>query len=58
VDLDKDFLDVVVDGQGMHIVDLAEAMDDVIGPLVNKTVKVQIVRAANRLRFRDIELEE
>lgn len=58
VDLDKDYLHVVVDGQGVHIVDLAEAMDDVIGPMINKTVKVQILRAANRLRFRDIELEE
>jgi hypothetical protein len=58
VDLEKDFLDVVVDGQGVHIVDLAEAMDDVIGPMINKPVKVQIIRAAKGLRFRDIELEE
>jgi hypothetical protein len=58
VDLDKDFLDVMVNGQGLHIVGLAEAMDDVIGPMVNKAVKVQIVRSAKGLRFRDIELDE
>lgn len=58
VDLDKDFLDVMVNGQGMHIVGLAEAMDDVIGPMVNKAVRVQIVRSAKGVRFRDIELEE
>src|SRR5262249_20286726 len=58
VDLDKDFLDVVVNGQGLHIVGLAEAMDDVIGPMINKTVKVQVVRSAKGLRFRDLELDE
>jgi hypothetical protein len=59
VDLDKDFLDVVVDGHGLHIVGLGDAMDDVIGPMVNKVVKVQVVRGTrDSLRFRDIELEE
>jgi len=58
VDLDLDYLDVVVNGQGTHIVALAEAMDDVIGPMVNKTVKVQVLRSAKELRFRDIELDE
>jgi hypothetical protein len=58
LDLDKDFLDVVVNGQGMHIVGLGDAMDDVIGPMVNKTVRVQIVRRTKENRFRDIELDE
>jgi hypothetical protein len=58
VDLDKDYLDVVVNGQGLHIIGLAEAMDDVIGPMVNKTVKVQVLRSAKGLRFRDIESDE
>ncbi len=58
VDLEKDFLNVIVNGQALHIVGLGDAMDDVIGPMVNKTVKVQIVRAAKGLRFRDIELED
>jgi hypothetical protein len=59
VDLDKDFLDVTVNGQALHVVGLEDAMDDVIGPMVNKMVKVQVVRrAVGPLRFRDIELDE
>ena len=59
VDLEKDFLDVVVNGQPLHVVGLSDAMDDVIGPMVNKEVKVHTVRG-NRgaLSFRDIELED
>jgi len=59
VDLEKDFLNVIVDSQALHIVGLGDAMDDVIGPMVNKTVKVQVLRGArDSLRFRDIELDE
>lgn len=57
VDLEKDFLDVFVDGRGLHVVGLEDAMDDVIGPMVNKMVKVQVVRDIKGLiRFRDIEV--
>jgi hypothetical protein len=59
VDLDKDFLDVIVDGQSLHIVGLEDAMDDVIGPMVNKTVRVRVVRSSKGSpRFRDIEVDE
>jgi hypothetical protein len=59
VDLDNDFLDVTVDGHHSHVVGLGDAMDDVIGPMVNKKVRVQVVRrASGPLRFRDIELDE
>ena len=59
VDLEKDFLDVIVNGQPLHIVGLGDAMDDVIGPMVNKTVKVHVVRQARgALRFRDVELDD
>jgi len=58
VDLDKDFLAVTVDGQHFHVVGLGDAMDDVIGPMVNKTVKVLVVREKGAIRFRDIELDE
>lgn len=59
VDLDKDFLDVVVDGQPKRISGLGDTMDDVIGPMVNKRVKVVGVRTAKgALRLRDIELDE
>lgn len=58
VDLDKDFLDVTVDGHHFHVVGLGDAMDDVIGPMVNRTVKVLVVRGKGSIRFRDIELDE
>jgi hypothetical protein len=59
VDLDKDFLDVTVGDQALHVVDLGDAMDDLIGPMVNKKVKVHVIRkATGPLRFRDIELDE
>ncbi|MBI1895337.1 MAG: hypothetical protein HYS04_02200, partial [Acidobacteria bacterium] len=58
VDLDKDSLDVVVNGQGTHIVGLGDAMDDVIGPMVNKVVRVQVIRTGRAMRLRDIELDE
>lgn len=58
VDLDKDFLDVTIDGNPFHVVGLGDAMDDVIGPMVNRAVKVLVVRGRGSIRFRDIELEE
>ena len=45
--------------QPLHIVGLCDAMDDVIGPMVNKRVKVQITRRPKEgILFRDIELDE
>ena len=59
VDLDKDFLAVTVANKALHVVGLGDAMDDLIGPMVNKRVKVQVIRrTAGPLRFRDIELDE
>ncbi len=57
VDLDKDFLDVAVADRAFHVVGLGDAMDDIIGPMVNKMVKVHVNRrGTDQLRFRDIEL--
>ncbi len=57
VDLDKDFLVVTVADKTFHVFGLEDAMDDIIGPMVNKTVKVQVIRRANdQFRFQDIEL--
>lgn len=58
VDLDKDFLDVTVDGHHFHVIGLGDAMDDVIGPMVNRNVKVLVVRGKGSIRFRDIELDD
>jgi hypothetical protein len=57
--LDKDWLEVVVDGKTVHVEGLQDAVDDVVGPMVNRTVIVRAIRTPNRkLRFADIELAE
>src|SRR5258708_827963 len=54
VDLDKDFLEVTVGSDHFHVVGLEDTMDDVIGPMVNKTVKVVVVRTVRgSMRLRD-----
>ena len=59
VHLDQDWLDVVVEGASMHIVGLKDAVDDVIGPMVNRSVVVRVVRkSARKLTFVDIELAD
>lgn len=59
VDLNKDFLEVdQTNGSTIHIVGLKDTMDDVIGPMVNKQVKVTVVRSGKTARLADIELEE
>ena len=59
VHLDKDWLDIVVDGVSMHIEGLQDAVDDVIGPLVNRSVIVRVNRTTqNKLKFVDIELAD
>lgn len=57
--LDKDWLDVVVDGVPMHVVGLQDAVDDVIGPMVNRSVVVRVIRVSQKkLKFLDIELAD
>jgi hypothetical protein len=59
VHLDKDWLEVVSEGGTIHIESLQEAVDDVIGPMVNRQVTVQFIRTSSRkLKFVDIELDE
>lgn len=59
VHLDKDWLDVVVGGTSMHIEELQDTVDDVIGPMVNRSVIVRAVRVSEKkLRFVDIELAD
>jgi hypothetical protein len=57
VHLDKDWLEVVVEGKSFHVQGLQDAIDDVIGPMVNRFVYVRVVRTTKkRLKFLDIEL--
>jgi len=62
VHLDEDWLEVTIDGpQTLHvrIQDAGEALDDVVGPMVNRRVVVTVEKGSrNRVSFRDIELEE
>jgi len=59
LDLDKDWLDIVVDGVAIHIDGLQDAVDDVIGPMVNRSVIVRAVRTSQKkFKFVDIELAD
>lgn len=60
VHLDRDWLDVVLpDGQRIHVKGVDEVVDDVIGPMVNRHVVVDVVeRGPTDFEYRDIELEE
>lgn len=55
LDLDRDWLEVEVDGRHQRIVGLQDTIDDVIGPLVNRRVSVTIDRVGRKLTFVDIE---
>ena len=57
--LDHDWIEVTVGEEHKRVEGVGEAVDDVIGPMVNHAVSVQVVRdARGTLRFRDIELDE
>jgi len=57
VHLDKDWLEIAVDGQSFHVEGLQDAIDDVIGPMVNRQVHVKALRTKQKkLKFVDIEL--
>lgn len=60
VDLNKDWLDLLEEGgDSRHVTGLAEALDDVIGPMVNRRVVVRALRTkAKKLLFRDVELAD
>jgi hypothetical protein len=59
VHLDKDWLEIVVDGASMRVEGLQDAVDDVIGPMVNRSVTVRATRISpKKLKFVDIELTD
>jgi len=52
-------LERVVDGVSTHVVGLQDAVDDVISPMVNRSVVVRVIRASQKkLKFLDIELAD
>ena len=58
VHLDRDWLEVVVEGRHVKVVGVGEQVDDVIGPLVNKRVLVHVDSDGEKHRFVDIESDE
>ena len=57
--LDEDWIEVTVGDDHTRIDQVGEAVDDVIGPMVNHPVLVQVVRdARGRFHFRDIEADD
>ena len=57
--LDKDWIELTtVDGEAVRINRVGEAVDDVIGPMVNHRVTVQVSRIGTRRNFIDIEMDE
>jgi len=59
LNLDKDWLEVSVDGNSQPVTGVGEAVDDLIGPMVNREVNVRVKRGPrSSLVFIDIELEE
>jgi hypothetical protein len=57
--LDKDWLEVAVGDKQVKVHQVGEAIDDVIGPMVNRPVLVETVRdSKGRHLFRDIELDD
>lgn len=49
----------MVNGSPMHIDGLQDAVDDVIGPMVNRSVVVSVIRISkNKFKFVDIELAD
>jgi hypothetical protein len=57
LDLDKDWLKVDFEDRQLTVKGLPPAVDDIIGPMVNKTVLVKAVKSKNGdFKFVDIEL--
>jgi hypothetical protein len=56
--LDHDWLEVASDGRFVRVTGLKDAVDDVIGPMVNRSVIVRVVQSGKVNRFVDIEIDE
>lgn len=57
--LDEDWIEVTVGAEHLRVDQVGETVDDVIGPMVNHPVVVQVVRdMRGRLHFRDIEADD
>lgn len=55
LDLNNDWLELDIGVRHQRVTGLEDAIDDIIGPLVNKRVHVKYVRKGRKLKFIDIE---
>jgi hypothetical protein len=59
VHLDQDWLEVTVGTEHIRVDQVGETVDDVIGPMVNKPVVVQVVKdSRGKYHFRDMEADD
>lgn len=59
VHLDKDWIEITVDGEHVKINNVTDAVDDVIGPMINHVVIAKVVRKPDgKFVFVDVELDE
>ena len=61
--LDKDWIEVSINGENIKIYDAKEEIDDVIGRMVNRRIVVEVLDKSEkavdkRYTLRDIQLEE
>ncbi len=61
--LDSDWIEVSINGKNERIYDAEDEIDDVIGPMVNRQVVVEVLESSNtstdkRYSLRDIQLED
>ena len=61
--LDSDWIEVSINGKNEKILDAKEDIDDLIGPMVNRRVVVDVIEKINRSQekvylYQDIQLEE
>lgn len=57
--LDRDWIEIVVGTKSIRIDQVSDAVDDVIGPMVNRPVIAHVVPdSGGRYHFRDIEADE
>jgi hypothetical protein len=61
--LDQDWIEVNINGENERIYDAKDEIDDVIGPMVNRRVVVEVLERSDRspdrkYSLRDIQLEE
>lgn len=58
IHLDQDWLEVLVDGQPVHVRGVTSTVDDVIGPMVNRPVVVLSNYTAKGHTFVDVEVDD